>query len=141
MANGISPADLNTLLEGKSPFALIDVREAGEYNSTHIADSSLISRRDLEFQLSTAVPVKNAHVVLCDDDGRRANLAAATVERMGYTHVSVLDGGINRWMTQNYPTEWGSNVISKDFGEKMEVVHHVPEIEATELQERIERGD
>ena len=60
---------------------------------------------------------------------------------MGYSNVSVLDGGINQWSTQDFPTEWGSNVISKVFGEKMEVVHHVPEIDATELHERIERGD
>ena len=83
-----------------------------------------------------------AHVILCDDDGRRAlPLAAATVERMGYRHVSVLDGGINRWVSSDYPTEWGSNVPSKDFGEKVEVVHHVPELEATELHERMARGD
>ncbi len=141
MLDRISPAALTRLLEGRSQFALIDVREAGEYNSSHIPGSSLLSRRQLEFQMSTAVPVQNTHVVVCDDDGRRANLAAATLERMGYTHVSVLDGGINRWTTQGYPTEWGSNVISKDFGEKMEVVHHIPEIEATELHARIERGD
>lgn len=141
MANGISPKDLSRLLEGNSQFALIDVREAGEYNSTHIPDSSLISRRQLEFEMSTAVPVKAALVVLCDDEGGRADLAASTLERMGYSQVSVLEGGINRWATEGYPTEWGSNVISKDFGEKMEVVHHVPEIEPTELHERIERGD
>ncbi len=105
MVDKISSQALNTLLEGKSQFALIDVREAGEFNSTHIPDSSLISWRNLEFQMSTAVPVKNSHVVLCDDDGRRANLAAATLERMSYTNVSVLDGGIHRWSTQDYPTE------------------------------------
>jgi rhodanese-related sulfurtransferase len=60
---------------------------------------------------------------------------------MDYRHVSVLDGGINRWVSRDYPTEWGSNVPSKDFGEKVEVVHHVPELEATELHERIARGD
>lgn len=130
MVKQVSPEDLNTLLERGAKFALIDVREAGEYNSTHIPDSSLISRRDLEFQMSTAVPVNNAQVVLWDDDGLRSELAAATLERMGYTNVSVLEGGINRWGIQNYPTEWGSNVISKDFGERMEVEHHVPEIEA-----------
>ena len=119
----------------------IDVREAGEYNSSHIAGSSLIPRRQLEFQLSPAVPYKGTPVILCDDDGRRVSLAAATVERMGYRHVSVLDGGINRWVSQDFPTEWGMNVPSKDFGEKMEVVHHVPEIDATELHERITRGD
>ena len=87
------------------------------------------------------MPVKGCQVVICDDDGRRAGLAAETLERMGYSNVSVLDGGINQWSTQDFPTEWGSNVISKVFGEKMEVVHHVPEIDATELHERIERGD
>ena len=40
MANIISAKDLNGLLHGKSKFALIDVREAGEYNSSHIADST-----------------------------------------------------------------------------------------------------
>ena len=141
MVKKIAAADLNSLLEGNNQFALIDVREAGEYNSTHIIDSSLIPRRQLESQMSAAVPVKGCQVVICDDDGRRAGLAAETLERMGYSDVSVLDGGINQWSTLDFPTEWGSNVISKVFGEKMEVVHHVPEIDATELHERIERGD
>ena len=141
MTTSISTQELDLLLRGDSVFALIDVREAGEHNSSHIPDSSLIPRRQLEAQIGQAVPVKNVRVVVYDDDGRRANLAAATLENMGYTAVSVLGGGINRWSVEGYPTEWGTNVISKDFGEKMEVVHHVPEIEATELHERIERGD
>ncbi len=141
MANTISAKDLSSLLQGKSKFALIDVREAGEYNSSHIADSSLISRKELEFRMDVSAPVKGEKIIMCDDDGRRATLAAATLEKMGFTNVSVLDRGINQWSTEGYPTEWGSNVISKDFGERMEVEHHVPEIEATELHERIERGD
>ena len=141
MADRMTPEALKTLLAGETQFAFIDVREAGEYNSSHIPGSSLMSRRQLEFQLPLAVPYQGTHVILCDDDGRRAPLAAATVERMGYRHVSVLDGGINRWVSQDYPTEWGSNVPSKDFGEKVEVVSHVPELDATELHERIARGD
>src|SRR5271166_6276166 len=141
MVDRLAPAALSSLLAGKSQFALIDVREPGEYNSAHIPASSLIPRRQLEFQMYTAVPVQNVRIVVCDDDGRRADLAAATLERMGYTNVAMLDGGINRWTTQGYPTEWGSNVVSKEFGEKVEVLHHVPEIEPTELHERIARGD
>jgi rhodanese-related sulfurtransferase len=141
MADRIAPETLQRLLEGGSQFAVIDVREAGEYNSSHIPGASLIARRQLEFLMPHAVPFKGAHIVLCDDDGRRAQLAAATLERLGYSHVSVLDGGINRWVTQGFSTEWGTNVPSKDFGEKVEVVHHVPEIEATELAERMQRGD
>ena len=141
MAREISPEALAKLLESKDSFALIDVREAGEYNSTHIPEASLIPRRELEFRIAASVPHRGAQVVICDDDGRRASLAAATLERLGYTDVAVLDRGINGWASLDYPTEWGVNVPSKDFGEKMEVVHHVPEIDATELHERIDRGD
>jgi rhodanese-related sulfurtransferase len=123
------------------PFALIDVRESGEYNSSHIPGACLIPRRRIEFIIEESVPAKGVPVVVCDDDGRRAPLAAATLERLGYTKVSILDGGVNRWAARDYPTEWGVNVPSKDFGEKLEVVHHVPEISAEDLQERIERGD
>ena len=141
MADRISPATLLDLLEGDTPRACIDVREPGEYNSSHIPGVSLLPRRQLEFQLPQAVPFAGTQVVICDDDGRRAALAARTVEGMGYGRVAVLQGGINRWVSENHPTEWGTNVPSKDFGEKVEVVHHVPEIDATDLQARLARGD
>ena len=134
MATTISAKNLTTLMQGKSKFALIDVREVGEYNSSHISDSSLIPRKELEFRMEVSAPVKSEKIVICDDNGRRAGLAAATLERMGYSNVSVLDRGINQWATEGFPTEWGSNVISKDFGERIEVEHHVPESEAHELQ-------
>ncbi len=141
MSQEISAAALATLLESDASFALIDVREAGEYNSSHIPGASLIPRRELEFRIAASVPYRGAHVILCDDDGRRASLAAATLEGLGYSRVSVLDRGINGWASLDYPTEWGVNVPSKDFGEKVEVVHHVPEIDAADLHHRIERGD
>src|SRR4029434_86964 len=141
MATTIAPASLKSLLEGKTPFALIDVREAGEYNSSHIPGSSLIARRQLELAVTQAVPFKGTPVVVCDDDGRRAALAARTLERLGYRRVWVRDGAINRWVTGGLPTEWGMNVPSKDFGEKVEVVHHVPEVEAKDLAVRLQGGE
>ncbi len=141
MAKSFSPQQLSELFNDTSPFALIDVREPGEYNSSHIPGSSLIPRRRLEFDLHDAVPHAGSLIVLCDDDGRRVSHAVATVEAMGFYHVGWLDGGINRWMSLDYPTEWGVNVPSKDFGEKVEVVHHVPEIDAIELRARMDRGE
>src|SRR5437867_5290335 len=141
MAATIAPAALKSLLTGKEPFALIDVREAGEYNSSHIPGASLIARRQLELQVPPAVPFKGTPIVVCDDDGRRARLAATTLERLGYRQVSMLDGGINRWVTDGFETDWGMNVPSKDFGEKVEVVHHVPEVECKDLAARIQQGE
>jgi rhodanese-related sulfurtransferase len=87
------------------------------------------------------VPWRGARVVVCDDDGVRAALAAATMEAMGYSDVSVLTGGLNRWVTEGEQTEWGVNVPSKDFGEKVEVQHHVPTIDAAELARRQRQGE
>ena len=141
MAQHIPPADLKLLLDTRATCALIDVREPGEYNSAHIPGASLVPRRQLEFRLLRLVPYRETLVIVCDDDGRRAILAAATLERMGYSDVSVLAGGLNRWVTQGYPTEWGVNVPSKEFGEKMQVQHQVPEVHPEELQARQQRGE
>ncbi len=141
MAQKITTHDLNELMEGKSPFALIDVRESGEYNATHIPGAALIPRRRIEYIIEESVPFKGTQVVICDDDGRRAQLAASTLEQLGYTNVSFLEGGTNRWASNDLPTEWGVNVPSKDFGEMQEVVHHVPEITADDLHQRIEDGE
>ncbi|MDA1127094.1 MAG: rhodanese-like domain-containing protein [Chloroflexi bacterium] len=141
MAKTISTQDLKNLLDGKSPFALIDVRESGEYNATHIPGAALIPRRRIEFIIEESVPFKGTQVVVCDDDGRRAALAGETLKNLGYTNVSVLQGGTNRWASNDLPTEWGVNVPSKEFGEMQEVVHHVPEITADDLHQRIENGE
>ena len=141
MAQKITTHGLSELLEGKSPFALVDVRESGEYNATHIPGAALIPRRRIEYIIEESVPFKGTQVVICDDDGRRAELGAGTLEKLGYTNVSYLEGGTNRWASNDLPTEWGVNVPSKDFGEMQEVVHHVPEITADDLHQRIENGD
>ena len=141
MAQKISSQDLEILLDGNSPFALIDVRESGEYNATHIPGAALIPRRRIEYIIESSVPYKGTQIVVCDDDGRRAELAGATLEKLGYTNVFSLEGGTNRWASNDLPTEWGVNVPSKEFGEMQEVVHHVPEITADDLHQRIENGD
>jgi rhodanese-related sulfurtransferase len=141
MAQTIAAADLKTKLDTQATCALIDVREPGEYNSAHIPGASLVPRRQLEFRMLRLVPFPGTPVIVCDDDGRRAPLAAATLERMGYSQVMVLEGGINRWTTVGYATEWGVNVPSKDFGEKMQVEYEVPEMPPEDLYARIQRGE
>ena len=141
MPTPITPDDLQRRLADDAPIALIDVRDPPEYNTSHIVGASLIPRRMLEFELAESVPHPATPIVLCDEDERRVHFAAATVERMGYRDVSTLSGGTNRWAFLDLPTEWGVNVPSKDFGERVEVVHHVPEIDADDLHARIERGD
>ena len=111
MPREIAATTLAHLLETGSTLALIDVREHGEYNLAHIAGSSSVPRRQLESRIGRLVPYRGVPVVVCDDNGRRAALAAATLERMGYRQVSVLKGGVNRWASEDLPTEWGMRQV------------------------------
>ena len=141
MAKQLSVATLHDLLEdAHGRFALLDVRETAEYNLSHIGRSCSLPRRLLEYRLEQLVPWRGARVVVCDDDGARANLAAGALEALGYSEVSVLAGGLNRWVTEGHPTEWGVNVPSKDFGEKVLLQQHVPEVEPDELAHWLESG-
>src|SRR6185436_16944632 len=141
MPREIAAAELAKLFDTGSTLALIDVREHGEYNLAHIPGASSVPRRQLEARVGRLVPFRGVQVVVCDDTGRRAALAARTLERMGYRRVAVLEGGVNRWASQNFPTEWRMNVPSNDFGEKVEVQHHVPTIDADEPAARQRRGE
>jgi rhodanese-related sulfurtransferase len=137
----VSATDLEALLAHPDSFALLDVREAGEYNAAHIPGASWLPRRQLEFRMHRLVPFQGAQALVYDDDGRRASLAAATLERMGYRRVALLEGGVNRWVASGHATEWGMNVPSKEFGERVEVQHQVPEMDADELHRRMQRGE
>jgi rhodanese-related sulfurtransferase len=137
----IAAATLRRLFEIGSTFALLDVRDHGEYNAAHIPGASSLPRRLLEHRVRQLVPGLQTQVVVCDDAGPRARLAARTLEGLGYTRVAVLDGGLNGWASDGFLTEWGMNVPSKAFGERVEVRDHVPSIEARELAAWIARGD
>ena len=137
----ISVAELACLLATHGDdIALLDVREPAEYNLAHIAGSCSLPRRQIELRVERLVPWRGARVVACDDDGVRAALAAQTLEAMGYKDVSVLGGGTNRWVTEGHHTEWGVNVPSKDFGEKVLLQQEVPELEPDQLAGWIAEG-
>jgi rhodanese-related sulfurtransferase len=141
MAHQITARDLYDLMQrdGDS-VALLDVRETAEYNLAHIAGSCSLPRRLIEWRVRQLVPWTGERVVVCDDDGPRAGLAGSTLEALGYSDVSVLAGGLNRWVTDGYATEWGVNVPSKDFGEKLLLTRHVPEVEPDELASWLKDG-
>ena len=141
MVRQLSVAALHEMLKyRRGDFALLDVRDTAEYNMSHIPGACSLPRRLLESRARQLAPWKGATVVVCDDDDVRAPLAAGTLEALGYTDVSVLTGGINRWVTEDHPTEWGVNVPSKDFGEKVLLHQHVPEVEPDELASWLDSG-
>lgn len=135
MTVSIAPAALSSVLDGQMS-ALLDVRDAGEYERGHIPGATSLPRRDIEFRVTDLVPVRSTPVVLCDGGDGRAALAVATLAELGYTDTRVLEGGVPAW-AEGRRLESGVNVPSKHFGEWVHVHEHVPEIAPEELAPRL----
>jgi rhodanese-related sulfurtransferase len=90
----ITAPELQQLLAGENPPALIDVREEGEAAICAIAGSMLIPMSELPQRLSE-IP-RDRPVALYCHHGMRSMMAGQWLDRSGYEALS-LAGGIDRW--------------------------------------------
>jgi molybdopterin/thiamine biosynthesis adenylyltransferase/rhodanese-related sulfurtransferase len=99
----VSPAETDALRQGGS-IALIDVREAAEWDQGYIPGATHVSRSYLEQQIEAAVPDHDAPVVLYCAGGIRSLFAGQAMRAMGYTNVASMSGGFQAWKGQGL--EW-----------------------------------
>src|SRR5215216_3363896 len=116
-------------LKGSGELALLDVREQGVHYRGHpfFACSAPLSK--LELMISDLVPRRAAPVTVLD--GGSEGLAEKAFERlsgMGYSDVSVLQGGCAGWKAAGGELFSGVNVPSKAFGEFVEHHYQTPRI-------------
>ena len=84
-------------------FLLIDVREESEFAKDHLPNSVHLGKGIIERDIEAAVPDPNTPMILYCGGGFRSALAADNLQKMGYTKVSSMDGGIRDWREKNYP--------------------------------------
>jgi len=136
----ISCHGVAAMMASDALYAVLDVRERGEFNACQIANATSVPRSQIEFRIAELVPNPRILLVVYDEGGERASLAARGLAELGYGNVAVLDGGLPAWQNQGLPIVSGVNVPSKAFGEK---VHHektIPEISPEELKSLQERA-
>ena len=141
MVRTLTPDELQSRRAGPPDYALVDVRERGEFNLGQIEGASPLPRGDFEWRIGELVPNRATPIVLVDSDGRRSALAAETAEKLGYQDVAYLAGGLDAWRAAGYPVITGWGVPGKDFGEKVAVVEDIPQITPEELVARREQGE
>jgi rhodanese-related sulfurtransferase len=73
---------------------LIDVRDREEFETGHIEGALNISRGTLESRIGEIVPDKETPIVCHCGGGNRGALAADTLQKMGYSHVASIQGGL-----------------------------------------------
>ena len=133
MREVISCEALRRLMDSGEDYALLDIREQGEYSGGHIRGATSLPRAAIEFRIAELVPVRFTPIVVVGDGGARAGLAAETIRGIGYKETYELAGGLPSWVESGFPTATGVNVPSKEFGEKVHLEERVPEIEPEEL--------
>jgi rhodanese-related sulfurtransferase len=100
-------ADVHRRLERGDRFQFIDVREDSEFAVDHAAGARHIGRGVLERDIESLIPDKDADMVLYCGGGYRSALAADNLQRMGYTNVVSMDGGMRAWREAGYAIEPG----------------------------------
>jgi rhodanese-related sulfurtransferase len=128
------------LMASDSLYAVLDIRERGEFNAHQIANATSLPRSQIEFRVAQLVPNRKIPIVVYDDDGKRAELAAATLADLGYSDVAVLEGGLPSWQQAGLPTVSGVNVPSKAFGERVHHERGIPDISPEELKRLQDRA-
>ena len=99
--------DVRARLDRGERVHLVDVREDDEFAADRIAGARHIGRGVLERDVETLIPGKDEPIVLYCGGGFRSALAADNLQRMGYTNVVSMDGGIRAWREANYAIEKG----------------------------------
>jgi rhodanese-related sulfurtransferase len=95
--------DVKSRLEQGEKFILVDVREESEFASDHLPGAIHLGKGIIERDIEARVPDLKAPVVLYCGGGFRSALAADNLQKMGYTNVISMDGGIREWREKNYP--------------------------------------
>jgi len=131
-------AEVRAALLARREIALLDVREEAPFAEAHPLFAANLALSRIELEAWRRIPRRDVPIVVYDDDnGRGEGLARRAAERLaglGYTRVSLLDGGLAGWAAAGGELFRDVNVPSKAFGELVEAERHTPSFSAQEVQ-------
>jgi rhodanese-related sulfurtransferase len=90
-------------LDSGEKFVLVDVREESEFAKDHLLGAVHLGKGVIERDVEAQVPDFGTPMVLYCGGGFRSALAADNLQKMGYTNVLSMDGGIRVWREKGFP--------------------------------------
>ena len=99
--------DVKAKIDRAEKFMLIDVREEIEYAKDHLPGAVPLGKGIIERDIEQRVPDTSVLLILYCGGGFRSALAADNLQKMGYTNVVSMDGGIRDWRGKSYPLTTG----------------------------------
>ena len=89
---------------------LVDIRGDDQRRDGLIPGAIVIPRNSLEWRCDPASPWRHPaitrrdlHIILICQQGYQSSLAAATLQQLGLTHATDLDGGFTAWIAAGLP--------------------------------------
>lgn len=92
-------------LQHGEKFYFVDTREDSEWIAGRARDALHLGKGIIERDIEKTIPDHNAEIILYCGGGFRSALAADNLQKMGYTNVFSMDGGIRRWRELGLPEE------------------------------------
>jgi rhodanese-related sulfurtransferase len=103
----VSVDDVKTSIDRGENLVLLDVREESEYARDHLPGAIHLGKGVIERDIEQRVPQPDTPLVLYCGGGYRSALAADNLQKMGYTNVLSMDGGIREWREKHLPLTSG----------------------------------
>ena len=103
--NEITTEQAHERLANNSNTILIDVREDSEWENGHVKQAIHLSKGILERDIESVIPEKNLEIIMYCGGGYRSILTAEISQRMGYTNVHSLIGGVKAIKNANWELE------------------------------------
>ena len=125
-------------LVNKEEIAFLDVREEGPHAQEHPLFAANFPLSRIEVDAFSKLPKKDVPIVTLDDGEGHAHLAALRLSELGYSDVSIFDGGVKTWKAAGGEVFKDVNVPSKSFGEFVESKRHTPSLSAEEVKKLID---
>ena len=127
----------NKLLD-KEEIAFLDVREEDPHAQEHPLFAANLPLSRIEIDAFGKLPRKDVSIVTLDDGEGYAELAAQKFLGLGYTDVSIYQGGVKAWKAAGGEIFKDVNVPSKSFGELVESKRGTPSLSAQEVKKLID---
>jgi rhodanese-related sulfurtransferase len=96
-------ADVKAKMDTGESFLLVDVREESEWAADHLPGAVHLGKGIIERDVETKIPDPATPLILYCGGGFRSALAADNLQKMGYTNVLSMDGGIRGWREAGLP--------------------------------------
>jgi len=97
--------EVRSRLDRGDKLVLIDVREDREFDADHLPGAVHLGKGIIERDVEAKYPDLQTELILYCGGGFRSALAADNLQKMGYSNIISMDGGIRSWREKGYPLE------------------------------------